>query len=230
MTTSTCTNTVWVKTSLLLFLHFNHVSLSAAQMYDASPPSPPSFGSRTCESTRFIPPLNHIYVLDAGELLQDEENPHISSLHHIIRSHRRETLWKLSPLFYFFPRPALTVGSSEVLCPSSPCPWELCLRAGAGGVPPSTMCASHSGSRCTPLPLHGSGELPSSEGLSVRVGERTRYSRTAPNTSLPFSPKRTTGYKSLPRIGWLHGKDAVMNNQTNCNKQCEVVVFAKVKH
>lgn len=93
----------------------------------------------------------------------------------------RDTLETLPP----FSQPALPVGSLEVLCPSSPCPWELCLRAGAGGVPRCTMCASHSGSRCTPPPLHGSGELPNSEGLSVRVGERACYHRTASNISLP---------------------------------------------
>lgn len=135
----------------------------------------------------------------------------------------RDTL-ETFPLF--LPQPALTVGSLEVLCPSSPCPWELCLRAGTGGVPRSTMCASHSGSRCTPLPLHGSGELPSSEGLSVRVGERTCYHRTPPNISLPFPVTVDPGYESLSWIGWRQWdawEDAVMDNQTNCNKQCEVV-------
>lgn len=92
-------------------------------------------------------------------------------------------LWKLS---LFFSPLALTVGSSEVLCPSSPCPWELCLRAGAGGVPWCTMCASHSGSCCTPPPLHGSGELPSSEGLSVWVRGSVCVlpQKTIPNVSL----------------------------------------------
>lgn len=59
-------------------------------------------------------------------------------------------------------------------------------RPGAGGVPQCTMCASHSGSCCTPSPLRGSGELPSSEGLSMRVGELTFYHRAAANVSLPF--------------------------------------------
>lgn len=107
-------------------------------------------------------------------MFTDEASPHFPSYTHTDRD-ALETL----PLFFFFSQSALPVGSLEVLCPSSPCPWELCLRAGAGGVPRCTMCASHSGSRCTPPPLHGSGELPNSEGLSVRVGERACYHSTA---------------------------------------------------
>lgn len=42
-----------------------------------------------------------------------------------------------------------------------------------------------------------------------------------------FLPRRqSTGYKSLSWIGqlqWDAWEDVVMNNQTNCNKQCEVV-------
>lgn len=132
------------------------------------------------------------------------------------------------PLFLFFlSQPALTVGSLEVLCPSSPCPWELCLRAGACGVPQCTMCASHSGSRCIPQPLHGSGGLPSSEGLSVWGGGVHMLPQNHSKHLTSFFPHDgPPDINHFSRIGgqqWDAWEDVVMNNQTNCNKQCEVM-------
>ena len=153
---------------------------------------------------------------------------HLSLTTHFT-SHTRtdgDTLETLTLFFFSLSQPALTVGSLEVLCPSSPCPWELCLRAGAGGVLRCTMCASHSGSRCTPPPLHGSGELPNSEGLSMRAGERSRCHRTAPKHLTSFPHDSRPDINHFPRIGrlqWDAREDVVMNNQTNCNKQCEVM-------